>query len=260
MAYITSKDGTQIAFDRSGSGPAIILVDGAFCHRAFGPMKPLTPFLEPHFTVIAYDRRGRGESGDTLPYAVEREVEDIDALIQEVGGEAFLYGTSSGAALVLEAAAHGLNVKKMALYEPPFNSDSDALQRAADYTARLNELLAAGKRGDAAALFMSYVGTPEEAIAGAKQSPAWGALESVAPTLAYDNAILGTGAVPTGKAATVTVPTLLLTGGATIPFMHETARALAASMPNAEHRVIEGQTHDIQPDAIAPVLIEFFKA
>jgi pimeloyl-ACP methyl ester carboxylesterase len=260
MGHVISKDGTHIAYSRTGEGPALILVDGALCYRAFGPMGPLTPFLTPHFTVFSYDRRGRGESGNTLPYAVEREVEDIEALIHEAGGEAFVYGTSSGAALVLEAAAHGLNIKKLVMYEPPYNSDPAALQRTAEYTQNLTRLLAAGQRGDAVALFMSFVGTPDDAIAGMKQAPVWPMFEAVAPTLAYDNAVLGTGAVPTGRAATVTVPALLVTGGATIPFMHETARALAASMPNAEWRTLEGQIHDVAPDAIAPVLIEFFGA
>ena len=256
MGHVTSKDGTRIAFDRSGSGPAIILVDGAFCHRAFGPMKPLTPFLEPHFTVFAYDRRGRGESGDTLPYSVEREVEDMDALIQEAGGEALVYGTSSGAVLALEAAVQGLNIRKLALYEPPLNDQTR--QQFTDYSNKLNELLAQGKRGDAAALFMGYVGTPEEAIAGMKQAPFWGVFESVAPTLAYDSAVMVDGRVPVEKAATLTMPTLVMAGGATFPFMHETALRLQAAIPNARYKVVEGQTHDVAPDVIAPLLIEFF--
>lgn len=260
MEFVTSKDGTRIAYDRSGAGPALILVDGAMCSRSFGPMGPLTAFLAPHFTVFAYDRRGRGDSGDTQPYSVQREVEDIAALVDAAGGSALLYGTSSGAALAFEAAAHGLSIEKLALFEPPYNSDAEAMQRWAAYRTRLNEILAAGQRSDAAAHFMSYVGMPDEAIAGMKHAPMWPLMEAVAPTLAYDAAVLGDCAAPTGRAAGVSVPTLLITGGASYPFMHETAQALQASMPNAQWRVLEGQTHDVAPDAIAPLLIEFFQS
>jgi pimeloyl-ACP methyl ester carboxylesterase len=258
MGHVISKDGTQIAFDRSGSGPALILVDGAFCHRAFGPMKPLTAFLEPHFTVFAYDRRGRGESSDTLPYSVEREFEDIEALIQEAGGEAYLYGTSSGAVLAMQAVAHGVNAKKLAMYEPPLNDET--AREFTQYSKDVDELLAAGKRGDAAARFMRYVGTPEEAINGMKMAPFWSVFESVAPTLAYDAAVMAMadGHVPVDAAAKVTIPTLVMAGGATFPFMHETAQKLQAAMPNAQYKVIEGQTHDVAPDTIAPEIIAFF--
>jgi pimeloyl-ACP methyl ester carboxylesterase len=256
MGHVISKDGTQIAFDRSGSGPALILVDGAFCHRAFGPMKPLTPFLEPHFTMFAYDRRGRGESSDTLPYSVEREFEDIEALIHEAGGEAYLYGTSSGAVLAMQAVAHGVNATKLAMYEPPLNDETT--RQFSDYSHKLDDLLAAGKRGDAAALFMSYVGTPEEAINGMKMAPFWSVFESVAPTLAYDAAVMEDGHVLVETAAKVSIPTLVMAGGATFPFMHETAHKLQAAMPNAQYKVIEGQTHDVAPDTIAPEIIAFF--
>lgn len=258
MSMITSKDGTSIAFDKSGNGPALILVDGALCHRTFGPMGALAPLLASHFTVFKYDRRGRGESGDTLPYAVEREVEDIGALIQEAGGAAFVYGTSSGAALALEAAIRGIPINKLAMYEPPYNSDETARRNMVAYTTDLAQLLADGKRGDAAARFMSYVGTPPEAIAGMRHAPMWPGFEAVAPTLAYDGAILGDGRVPVERAASVTIPTLVMAGGATFPFMHETAKALQAAIPNAQYRVLEGQTHDLAADAAAPALIEFF--
>jgi pimeloyl-ACP methyl ester carboxylesterase len=258
-ATVISKDGTRIAFDQSGSGPALILVDGAICYRGFGPMRPLSALLAPHFTVFAYDRRGRGDSGNTLPYAVEREIEDIDALIRQAGGSAFVYGTSSGAALALRAAAHGLAIKKLVMYEPPFNPDNSpaARQELVKYTTRLTELLAADCRGDAVALFMNRVGTPAEAVAGMRQAPVWPMFEAVAPTLAYDDAILGH-SVPTDVAAQVTTPTLVMAGGATYPFMHETAHMLEAAMPNAQRRTLDGQTHDAAPEAVAPVLVEFF--
>lgn len=258
---VTSRDGTRIAYEQTGSGPALILVDGAICFRDFGPMRPLSALLAPHFTVTLYDRRGRGASGDTQPYAVEREIEDLDALIQQAGGSAFVYGTSSGASLAMRAAAHGLAIRKLVMYEPPFNSDDSpaALQQVRTYTSQLRELLARDCRGDAVTLFMTRVGTPAEAIAGMRQAPVWPVFESVAPTLAYDDAIVGHN-VPTDVAATVDTPTLLMTGGATYPFMHETARRLEAAMPHARHRILDGQTHDAAADAVAPVLVDFFGA
>jgi pimeloyl-ACP methyl ester carboxylesterase len=147
MPTVTSKDGTQIGYNTTGTGPAVILIDGAFCFRGFGPMPALAPLLAPHFTVYTYDRRGRGESGDTLPFALEREFEDIDALIQHAGGAASLYGISSGAGLALRAAASGLNVVKLALYEPPY--DDNNLAGAATYTREITDALAAGSRGGA---------------------------------------------------------------------------------------------------------------
>ncbi len=258
MATVISKDGTSIAYDQVGQGPALILVDGALCHRTFGPMGPLTALLSPHFTVFMYDRRGRGESGDTLPYAVEREVEDIDALIQAAGGSAFVYGTSSGAALALEAAASGLSINKLALYEPPLNADPEAMRRLAQYHADVKALLSAGRRGDAVVRFMTFVGTPEDAITGMRQAPFWPVFEAVAPTLAYDSAVLGDGSVPVRRAASVTVPTLVMAGGASFPFMHETAQALEQAIPNAQRRVLEGQTHDAAAEVVAPALKAFF--
>ncbi len=260
MPTVTSKDGTAIAFEHKGQGPALILVDGALCHRGFGPMPGLSALLSQNFTVFIYDRRGRGESDDTQPYAVEREVEDIEALINEAGGSAFVYGTSSGGALGMEAALRlGDKIKKLAMYEPPYNSDDSARQAAKAYQKQLRELIAAGRRGDATALFMTYVGTPTEAIDGMRQAPVWPMFEAVAPTLAYDAACLGEDySVPTARAAGVTVPTLVMNGGAGFPFMRDTALALAKAIPHAQHRTIEGQGHDVASEAIAPVLVEFF--
>lgn len=256
MATVISKDGTRIGYDVAGTGPTLILVDGAFCFRGFGPMPALAPLLEPHFTVITYDRRGRGESGDTLPFALEREFDDLAALMQTVGGEASLYGVSSGAALALHATASGLNITKLALYEPPF--DDNNLAGAAKYTTELTQALAAGNRGEVVAAFIRYTGAPPEAIEGMRQSPMWAGMEAVAPTLAYDNTALADGAVPTALAATVRVPTLVMTGSATFPFMHASAHTLVNAMPNAEYRSLEGQTHEVDPEVLAPVLIEFF--
>src|SRR6266550_7974571 len=261
MNTVTSKDGTKIAYDKQGEGPAVILVYGALCSRSFGSLPELVKLLAPHFTVYNYDRRGRGDSGDTRPYAVEREVEDIEALIDEAGGAAYLYGHSSGAALALEATIKlGGKVKKLAMYEAPYNDDDEARRAWKEYIKQLTELLAADRRGDAVALFMKLVGTPADQIEAMRHAPAWPMFEALAPTLAYDHsAILGADAsVPTDRAAMVTAPALVLYGGASFPFMSDTAQALGKAIPHAQVRTLEGQTHDVNPDVLAPVLMEFF--
>jgi pimeloyl-ACP methyl ester carboxylesterase len=269
MPTVTSKDGTSIAYDRSGAGPAVILVDGALCFRAFGPMGSLSALLAPHCTVFSYDRRGRGESGDTAPYAVEREVEDIEALINAAGGSAGVYGISSGAFLALEAA-HRLPAKitKLAIYEPPCSLDEAAVRRFKQYRTRLDELLVAGHRGDAISLFMRFVGAsladddssaPEDAGAQMRQTPIWPIFEAVAPTLAYDAAAMGDSSVPAEQAAAVTIPLLALAGGASPAWLQQAARAVAGA-PTAQYGLLEGQTHEVAAEVIAPVLIEFFTA
>ena len=260
MKKVRSADGTTIAYDHIGNGPAVILVDGALGSRADGFMVPLATLLSPHFTVITYDRRGRGESTDTQPFALEREIEDIEALINEVGGEAFLYGISSGAALALEATIKlGHKVKKLALYEAPYDSDAARQQAFRDYRKQLVEVLAEGRRGDALGLFMMFVGMPPDHLEGARKMPMWPMWEAVAHTLPYDAAALGEdGSVPIEKAGRVTVPTLVMDGSASFPFMNTTAVALAKALPNGEHRTLEGQTHEVEAEALAPVLVEFF--
>jgi pimeloyl-ACP methyl ester carboxylesterase len=210
--------------------------------------------------VFHYDRRGRGDSTDTQPYAVEREIEDIDALITEAGESAFVFGISSGAALAMEAAINlGDKVKKLAMYEAPYNDDEAARQAWKAYRKQLADVLAQERRGDALALFMMLVGMPADHLEAVRQHPMWPMWEAVAPTLAYDAAVMGEDAsVPTGKAANVAVPALVMDGGASYPFMHVTALALAMVMPHAQHRTLEGQTHEVPPQALAPVLAEFF--
>jgi pimeloyl-ACP methyl ester carboxylesterase len=264
MNTVTSNDGTKIAYDRQGTGPAVILVDGAICYRSFGPMTRLSELLAPHFTVYTYDRRGRGESSNSKPFAVEREIEDIDALIREAGGKAFLYGISSGACLSLEATITlGKKVKKLAMYEPPYNSDKSALPAWKDYRKKLAELLAENCRGDAVVLFMNLVGTPSDQIEGMRQAPMWPMFEAVAPTLVYDAAAMGEERKPpVERAARVSVPTLVMDGGANLaymPFMHDTATALGKAIPHAQQRTLEGQTHDVNLEVLAPVLVEFFQ-
>jgi pimeloyl-ACP methyl ester carboxylesterase len=263
MNKVSSDDGTEITYETKGSGPAVILVDGALTYRSFGPMPHLAELLSTHFTVYTYDRRGRGESSNSKAYAIEREVEDIEALIQKAGGSTFIYGISSGACLALEAAIKLVDkIKKLALYEPPYNSDKASSQEWVNYREQLEKLLAAGRRGDAVALFMQFVGAPTDQINGMRQAPIWPMFEAVAPTLAYDAAIIGVDrAVPVIRAANATLPVLVLDGGANIslmPFMHATAIALAEAIPHAQQRTLEGQTHDVKLEILAPVLVEFF--
>jgi pimeloyl-ACP methyl ester carboxylesterase len=261
MQKVTSKDGTTIAYEKSGSGPAMILVDGALCYRGFGPMPQLAELLAPHFTVYTYDRRGRGESGDTQPFALEREVEDIEALIKAAGGTAFVFGISSGGALALEAATRlGDRIKKLAIYEAPYNSEESARQAWKAYRQELNQLLAAGRRGDAAALFMKLVETPADQIEGMRQAPMWPMFEAVAPTLAYDATALGEDrSVPVNHAVNVSIPALVMSGTA-LPFMRDTAEELAKAMPQGQQRTLEGQSHDVDLEVLAPVLVEFFNS
>ncbi|HEX6710546.1 MAG TPA: alpha/beta hydrolase [Rubrobacter sp.] len=256
MNEVTSSDGTTIAFDRLGEGPPVILVCGGSTDRASNA--PLAALLAEHFTVFNYDRRGRGDSGDTPPYAVERELEDIEALIDAAGGSVFLYGTSSGAGLALIAAASGLDITKLALWEPPYILDESS-RPPADQVERYNEMIAAGHRGDAVEFFMSkVVGLPPEFVAYARTQPFWQAQEAIAHTLAYDATIMGDYSLPTERAAAVSAPTVVIVGGASLPFMRETAQALADVIPDAQYRILEGQEHNVSPDAIAPVMVEFF--
>jgi pimeloyl-ACP methyl ester carboxylesterase len=264
LKTVTSKDGTMIAYDQSGKGPAVILVDGALQYRAFDQgMAQLAELLSPHFTVIHYDRRGRGDSTDTPPYAIEREIEDIEALVDASGGIASLYGISSGAALAMEAAlALDGRIRKLAMYEPPYNDDQPARQAWRSYTTQLEKLLAEGRKGDAVGLFMMSVGMPEEQLEGMRQHPMWPLWEAVGQTLSYDHtAILGEdGSIPVQQAARVNMPTLIMNGSESFPFMYETAKTLTKAMPHARHRTLQGQRHEVSSEALAPVLIEFLSS
>jgi pimeloyl-ACP methyl ester carboxylesterase len=263
MSTVTSRDGTPIAYERMGSGPAIILIDGAMGHRALFGQRPLAEALRPDLTAVVYDRRGRGESGEHAAppdRTLEREIEDIAALIDAVGGHAYLYGISSGAALALEAAlALGDRVQGLAMYEPPYNDDPAARAAWRTYREDLREALAADRPGDAVGLFVTLLGMPPEDLEGMRQDPSWALWEAVGPSLAYDAAAMGEeAALPTERAARLTVPTLVIEGGATEwGFLHVTALALARAIPNARHLTLEGQTHEVSPEALAPALIAF---
>ncbi|MER6556892.1 alpha/beta hydrolase [Streptomyces sp. NPDC001027] len=254
----TSRDGTSLAYGRTGAGPAVILVSGAMSTGA--TVAPFAVPLADRFTVVSYDRRGRGESGDTAPYDVAREVEDLAALIEAVGGEACLYGHSSGGALVLEAAASGLPLRGVAVYEVPYAVYEGGAKERAKYTDGLTEALEHGRRGDAVELFLRLTGLAEEMIQGARQSPMWAGMESLAPSLAYDDAVMGDGLVPRDRLASITVPVLSLGGGASPDWMREAARTVAESVPQGTYQVLEGQSHMVDPQALAPALTEFFSS
>ncbi|MEN6342500.1 MAG: alpha/beta hydrolase [Methanospirillum sp.] len=262
MSTVTSQDGTTIAYDRRGSGPALVIVPGVLATRALGSVPALAGLLANDFTVVAYDRRGKGDSGDTRPYAVDREIEDLEALIDAAGGEAFVYGHSSGGALALLAAAKlGGRVARLALYEVPYTADPRGEAAWKEYVSRLAALLADGRNGDAVALFLQLTGLSADQVAGMRQAPFWPAMEAGAPTLAYDHiGILGpTAAIPADLAAAVTVPTLVMSGGASLPFMRATAERLSGILPHARLRIVEGQAHNVSPEVLAPILAGFFR-
>jgi pimeloyl-ACP methyl ester carboxylesterase len=259
MDSVTSKDGTIITYDRMGEGAPVILVNGASVDRQSN--LPIAEALKKHFTIFNYDRRGRGASGDTPPYAVEREIEDIDAVISAAGGSAFLFGFSSGAALALKAAASGLAIRKLALWEPPYIVEGSRPRPPADNAKTLIDLLAAGRRGDAVEFFMvEIVGLPPEAVSDMRSQPSWSAQEALAHTLVYDTIILDDYSIPTVSAARVKMPTLVSAGGADFPWIRKSAQALAEVIPNAKIHLIDGQEHNVDPAVIAPVITEFFNS
>lgn len=253
---VTSADGTQITYERAGSGPAVILVGGALTDRSAG--KPLATALAGDFTVYVVDRRGRRDSGDTPPYALAREIEDLAALIDAAGGQAFLYGVSSGAVLAFEAVAAGLPIPRLGMFEPPYITSPEDPDPAPQ-REHLTRLLAEGRRGDALAYFMvEAVGLPTDAVAGMRQGPVWPALEALAHTLVYDLTVVGDGRVPTDRMAAVSTPTLVLDSVASSPRLRRAAEAAAAALPAGEHRSLAGQFHEVPPQDLAPVLTRFF--
>jgi len=260
MPHVTSKDGTIIAYEQSGQGPALVVVGGVLGdhHQQAG----LAALLAEHFAVYNIDRRGHGESGFTAPYAVEREAEDLDALITEAGGSAFVYGTSGPGVLCMEAAARGLSpkMKKLAVWEPPYFVDNSRPPLPQDYQEQLAQLLREGRRGDMIELFLTKaVGMPAEFVAPMRQSPFWAAQEAFAPTLVYDATLMGDFSLPKERIAKAAVETLVIDGG-TVPWISQAAQAVTDTLPNAQRRTIAGQPHNVADEAMAPVLIEYFKA
>jgi pimeloyl-ACP methyl ester carboxylesterase len=258
---VTSADGTTIVFDRRGGGPALILVGGALNDRTAAAA--LAGLLEPSFTTFAFDRRGRGDSGDTPPYAVEREIEDIEALVGEAGGSAFLMGHSSGAALVIETAARIGWVDRIALYEPPYTVDDTRPPIPADYVTHLDELVAQGRRGDAVEYFMVMgVGLPPEAVEQMRSAPFWSSLEALAHTLPYDGRVMGLDdadhSLPVDHWKAITASALVMDGGESPAWARNAVRAVTHALPHAERRTLPGQTHEVDPAVLAPVLVGFF--
>lgn len=218
---------------------------------------PLAAFLASHFSVFTYDRRGRGESGDTAPYPVDREIEDLAVLIAEAGGSAAVFGYSSGAFLALQAAARGLAITRLALYDPPYIVGDSQPGRLVDHAAHLAELIAAGRRGDAVEYFQTQlVGIPEEVVAQLRHAPFRPALEAIAHTLVYEATILGDRSLPTELAGTLTIPTLVIAGGAS-PYMRVAAQARADALPHGQSRILEGQGRNIEPSVLGPMLEVF---
>jgi pimeloyl-ACP methyl ester carboxylesterase len=259
MERVRSRDGTSIAFDRLGNGTPLILVCGGSVDRTSNT--PLAALLASNFTVLNYDRRGRGDSGDAEQYAVEREFEDIHSLLDYAGGSAALYGTSSGAALAMMAAASGLPVTRLALWEPPYMVDSSRPRPPADTARTYRELVAAGRRGDAVEYFMAkVVGLPNEFVAQARQAPWWSAQEAIAHTLAYDATIMGDYSLPRELIASVKVPALVIAGGKSPDWMRQTGQTIAELLPHGQYRELEGQEHNVDPNTIAPVLVEYLRA
>lgn len=255
---IISKDGTTIAYEKTGMGPSIILVNGALAHRKLSGESNLAIMLAKKFTVFFYDRRGRGESTDTKPYAVQREIEDIEALVNEAGGNVYLYGSSGGAALALLAAEKlgPDKVKKLALCEPPYGSDTK--QEFAKEKNKVNELVTDGKPGDAVTFFMARRGMPPDKMEGMKQSPKWNGLARVGHTLVYDFEVLGDGTVPINVAKNIAIPTLVIYGEKSFDFMAATADTLSKIIPGATRKALKEETHDVKPESVAEVLLEFF--
>ncbi|HEX9509386.1 MAG TPA: alpha/beta hydrolase [Puia sp.] len=258
MNKVISKDGTEIAFEKTGSGPAIILVDGAFCSRAMGPMPKLTPFLAQQMTVFLYDRRGRGDSGDTQPYNIRREIEDIEALIKYAGGSASLFGLSSGAVLALHAVAAGLNVSRLSLYEPPFQTSDTGHHPPKDALAQLNRLIAEGRRGDTAKYYLTKViGAPALFAFILRLTPIWPKMKAVANSLPYDMAIIGDCRIPADLLASIKVPSIVIGGEKSPEMLRQAVQTVARQLPGARMEMLKRQTHNVSAKVLAPVLIDF---
>lgn len=259
MKTTRSKDGTMLAYDVYGNGPALLFITGATCFRSFEPVLHDAEIFAEQFSVYNYDRRGRGDSGNTLPYAIERELEDIEAMIDAAGGTAYVYGHSSGAILALEAAMRlGDKVSKLVLYDPAYAHDEASRNEFMELGERLNELLDNGKNDEAISFFLEGIGIPEEAIAGMKHSPQWATMIALAPTLAYDTAI-ASDLPPIERASRLATPTLIIVGEESPASILEVANQLNGAIPKAKYRKLEGQDHMANPEVLLPILSSFLK-
>lgn len=255
MGIVTSKDGTKIAFEKTGNGPALVMIDPAGGSHAFRPMQEVIPLLSTDFTVYTYDRRGRGDSTDTLPYSADREVDDLEAIINAAGEDVFAYGFSSGAVLALLGAAHGLSIKKLVLLEPPL-IPSDQIAPPSDLELEIAELVAKGQRREAFVHFHDGIGVPPEITANQQKAPYWAALEAMAHTLVYDLTV--TRSLPTPQLAAITPPTLVIDSAGTGEEMYQWCKSTADALPNGSLMVLEDEWHGVAPDVLAPLMKEFF--
>jgi pimeloyl-ACP methyl ester carboxylesterase len=261
LEWVTSADGTQIAVETAGRGRPVVLIGGAFNDRA--TMAGLAQELSAYYQAVAYDRRGRGDSGDESgDYSADREMEDLRAVIGHVGGSAWLFGHSSGAVLALEAASRGLPAAKVAAYETPFIPEGSRPRPASDVTERLVRLVQAGDTGGATALFQTeMIGLPAEMVEGMRHSDMWGYLTGLAHSLPYDCALFEPGCpVPSARLAGIRVPTLAIAGSDTFPWLAAATRQVAGAIPGARFESLDGQDHGVlrQPQALVPCLREFF--
>ena len=260
---VRSRDGTTIAYDTAGEGPAVILVGGAFSYRRHRSWVQLTALLAPRLHVVSYDRRGRGDSGDAPEYAVEREIEDLAALVEAAGGSAHVFGMSSGGVLALRAVAAGVPIERAVVYQPPFTVDATGHLPPADFEQRLDALVASGNRGATVSYFMrDGMGAPRTLVRVLRLArPIWRNLEAVAHTLRYDYAVMN-GTVhgsPLAREpwASIATPTLIVDGGKSPASLRNAADALALHMPNAHRRTLDGQSHNLAMKVLAPVLEDF---
>ncbi|MEV7617764.1 alpha/beta hydrolase [Streptomyces sp. NPDC089799] len=264
MEHAYSSDGTAIAYDRQGAGPVLVLVGGTLMTRA--RHAALAALLAEEFTVVSYDRRGRGDSGDHAEYLVARELDDLDAVIAQTGGgPVLLYGMSSGGVLALEAVARGSAVSRLAVYEPPLVVDDSRPPLPEDYVERVTELLAGGDPAGALTYFLTAgLAMPAEAVAGMRGMPFWPHWEATARTLPYDgrvmSGLMSGRPLPADRWRSVSVPVLVAHGDAGDPAMSSAAKELASRADHFTLRCLPGQNHNVDPGALAPVLTEFFTA
>lgn len=259
MTQVKSKDGTLIAYHKAGTGPAIILVDGAFCSKDFGPMPKLAPLLSQHFTVITYDRRARGESGDTKPYAIDREIEDIEALITNHGGRAHLFGVSSGAILALHAVAKGLNVPKLAIFEPPFAGKAQQARRP-HAVRELTGLIDHNELGKAVKFYLRKVmGVPAIFTFLIRMSQNWSKMTANARSLPYDATICGDFEIPKGIADSISIPVLAIDSIKSPKILRTAVESVVNALPNATRKSLNGTLHDVPAKILVPELAQFFR-
>ena len=256
--FVMSADGTRIAYETMGQGAPLVFVWGALGVRSSPFAKEMREELAKSFTVFDYDRRGRGESGDTKPYAVAREVEDLRAVVEAAGGRPYVAATSSGAALALEAAASGVPMKMLAAHEPPYMVGNPKDAPDPDYEQKMNELIARGKREEAVKYFMRTVGVPGPFVLVMRFMPFWKDAVAAANTLPYDAAVMNGFAFPEGRLREIRLPTVVLVGGSTTPTLRRAADATAHAVPGATERVLAKQNHGVKPAALHPVLVESF--